>query len=123
MGGAAGKSEADDAYLDVDGTGALLAPCFSKVLWDLPAPPVPEEMSFASMILSEEVEVLDTVDLAGDWDFSGASSLWLETELFFKAFPKSFKTFPFLDETLKVEGKKALSGDRNTGGEGSLYLI
>lgn len=75
------KSDVDGAVLQEymswatlsspDGTKEL---CFSKVLQDLPAPLVPEEESFTSLVLSQEGKASDTADLEGDWGLLGAGS-------------------------------------------------
>lgn len=116
--GTVGRSDIDSADLEEDDIGVLPILCFSKVLQDLSAPLVQEKESYASMGPSQEIEASDTVDLAGDWDFLGAGSLWWEMEfLFFRAFPESSEIFPFLGKTLaKVESTLDLSGDRCTEG-------
>lgn len=50
----------------IDSTRVLAELCFSLELRDLPAPPVPEEEFFISMVPSQEVEASETVDLARD---------------------------------------------------------
>lgn len=70
-----GKSEIERDDLDAGGIGVLLAPCFSEVLQDQPAPPSEEE-SFTSTVPNREVEASDNIDLAEEWDFLGASPFW-----------------------------------------------
>lgn len=59
----------------VEGTKALSEPCFSFMLWDFTDLLVPEEESFNSKALSQEVAAPETVDLGRDLDFFRAGSL------------------------------------------------
>lgn len=66
--GTVGKSKIDGADMEADSSGALL-PQVSFKCWDLPAPLVLNKESFTSEVLSGEVKVSDTVDLAGNRSF------------------------------------------------------